>query len=966
MGRLITSHGSSQYVEKTDKLWNVMRNEIDLEDIYDAANGSTEKIDQFFHSLKEFPEYRYVIVHLCDTLSLSYEKEEIRKLFEEIERGEGLSEASDEILTHIATILGERYEETTMESAPKVDVIKERLIHFDEEFLFKFLVWTAVEDDIYLDEFLTGVLKRQGIDYYDADEFLIYVAIRYEYVGAYSKYAVYKRLKEIYDGIPEPKKNASKNTAQGTLHIQKMSDDMLEGQELCIDEPVSEELYELLEWHKSLEKPDMRTIGKTFAALLEEVADLYKIDIDNFKRICKRLEEQQKDEKKKGQSAYLKKYHAIRLTVQYDGSVDESVEGMEEGTPAVVMKKGTEFSGKNFFYTLEEDVVFPRTRRVENVLVPVCSLSDIPAPGKDSTLPSDTGLWLCDKNGRVKRKMTEEFEVEIRTFPVGQSKNNSWLGKQKPAYNRAGDEKGKGYVLFSSRAGFQILKDETYFCYKHDGKTYLFAAKESMDITWKQDIFPHYFVKDVKDSVKDLKEQLEKKGFASQDMEEANISYKVIDQHKIDGHVTGLEQIVDITNEDKVVFFMDRGEDDEMDAEHDGAEIRNETVAAEPEREYRKPMQLIVRYPANCQVTLLKNTVFKADHFLTKGKPSKMKPEQKNSFYLANDETLPKKNTWNLSVQVVSDDEKKRPGATEEFLKPEKSTIRWERKSGNGTASQILSVTCSSKRPRLYRHKTQGYFDIVCECGTVIDDSIRFLVTMDGEEYIFRPTGGAVTASADLVEHTIEVYPVEENLFSFSTLGSGAKVIAKADTYYEAVGDQANFPKMQIFNTDKFAWEEKEETKELTPTGRFLEYLFSLEDYDSFSRYTPEIDKDNFAAKWFEDMFIEEWTEEEFCKLSPARARSVLVTLLFMKAAKEKENMLLKEKHAKFSEEYYKRFVRKANEVLESCRLYEFYPGRPCDCLLAYLYACDSPIDALRILFKLNKRGARDHVNAKP
>lgn len=958
MGRLITSHGSSQYVEKTDKLWNMVANEIDLEDIYEAANGDTEKIDHFFHSLKEFPEYRYVVVHLCESLSLSYEEEEIDRLFNEIEQGGELSGASDEILTDIATVLQQRYKENSGEDGPDVEEIKAKLIDFSEEFLIKFLIWAAVEDDILLDAYLTGVLKRQGLDYYDPDEFLLYAAFRYEYVGTYSRYSVYKRLKEIYDAIPERKDWDEKETkAEGTLHIQKTSDDRLEGLDLCLDEEITPELYELFEWHKSLVKPNMRTIGIEYKRLFDEVVGLYQIDVENFKRICRKL----KEEKKKGQIGYLRKNHEICLTVEYDGRVDENVREKAEGTPAVVMKKGTEFAGEEFFFTLGEDVIFPRMKRIEGILVPVQSLSDLSAPGKESTLPSDAELFLCDKMGRIKQKQTKEFEVMIKTFPAGQSKNVSWQGKQKPAYNKAGDKEGKGYILISARPGFKIKAGETYFAYKYEGKTYLFSAKEDSMITWKKNIYPYYFVMDVE-------EQLKKRKKVSQEMEKAGISYTIMDLHKADGHVIGLENIRDIINKDKVVFAPDETSADAEDAEgttgDDGSGDRapDSKISADNTDEFRAPMHLTVLYPANQSVLLPKQTVLKADYFLTKNRPTKMKPEQQNSFFLVSDELLPAKNTWKLSVQVVSEDKEKRKGAVEEFLKPEKSTIRWEQK-GNGP--KILSVSCSSKKPRLYGDKTKGYFDIVCECGTVIDDSVRFSAVMDGEEYVFKPAGKNVTADSQMVEHSIDVYPVEKDLFCFSTLSGGAKVIAKANTYYNIVGGREGLPEMKISGSEKYAWMEKGERELCTPASEFLEYMFSLEDYDSFSRYTPEIDRDNFSVPWFENMFIQEWSEAEFGKLPPSQARSILVTLIFMKAAKEKENLLLGKQYVNFSKEFYSRFVRQVNEVMETCRLDEFYPGHPCDCLLAYLFACDSSIDALRILFKLNKRGARRNVNGK-
>lgn len=954
MGRLITSRGSSEYAEKTDKLWNTMDNEIDLEDIYGAVNGYTEKIDHFFHSLKEFPEYRYVIVHLCDSLSLAYTEDEMERLFDEIGQNGALSTESDEILTNIALVLQQKYRENTMGDGPELDEIKAGLIDFDEEFLKNFLMWAAIEDDILLDAFLTGVLKRQGLDYYDADEFLIYAAFRYDYVGACSRYSIYMKLKQVYDAIPRKKcGDELKRKDKGTLNIQKTSDDRLDGLELCIDGEITPELYELLQWHKSLEKPDMRTIGKEYRRLLDEVVELYRIDIANFKRVCRKLRSQ----KKKGQLGYLRRNHEICLTVEYDGSIDENVEEKAEGTPAVVIKKGTEFAGEEFLFTLGEDVSFPRMKRIEGILIPVRSLSDLPAPGKESTLPSDARLSICGKDGCIRQELTKEYEIEIRTFPAGQSKNINWQGKQKPAYNKDGDKDGKGYVLVSSKPGLSIAAGETYFAYKNEGKTYLFEAKESNQITWKKNIYPHYFVLDAEKRLRDRKR-------SNGEMEKANITYKIMELHQADGHVTGMENIRNITNKDKVIFESDETAE-ELSLQ--GADFRNGEQDCEGRAddsgadEFRAPMKLAVVYPADRSVVLMKDTVFKASFFLTKNRPTKMKPEQKNSFFLANDETLPAKNTWNLTVRVVSEDREKRKGISEEFLKPEKSKIRWEQ----GTGPKILSVSCSSKKPRLYGDKTQGYFEVVCECGAVIDDSVRFIAEMDGQEYVFKPVGEKIAADSSVVEHFIDVYPVGQNLFSFSSLANGAKVIAKADTYYEIASNRDGLPEMKIFNREKYAWMEVEEAGKITPLEEFLEYLFSLEDYDSYSRYIPEIDQNNFSAPWFENMFIQEWSEEAFSKLPASQARSVLVTLLFMKAAKEKETMLLGERNVNFSREFYSRFARQVNEVMERCRLDEFYPGRPCDCLLAYLFVCDSPIDALRILFKLNRRGAGGNANTK-
>lgn len=973
--RLLTSGNSFQFVSRDNNFWNSLSDEIMYEELYDvtledAANGDTEKIDSFFMSLKEIPAYRYVIRGLCSELSKNYEETEIIKLFAEIEK-EDLSETSDALLTDLAVALQQRYEENVGKHAPDVDVIKNGIVHFDREFLMNFLIWTIVEENNLLDALMTEVLGGQGLDYYDRDQFLTFLTFAYDYNGVFSRYQIFERLKEIYESIEI--KTKAKKTVEGTIYIQKEAEEILGAMDLDIDSKVTPELEKLLKWHKSLRKPEIRTIGKEYGKLLDEVMGLYDIDVLNFLWNCEELKFENRNDYKE----YAKKHQRIELTVSYDGIVDPSCPEKADGTDAVLFKEGTVFSGYNFVYTLDYDAHLPRRARLEEILIPVAAIGTVPAPGKLNNLPASVELKICDKNGVVDEKLMEEYQVRVYTFPVGkkeQKGKKGWNYYSNPAYNRNVDG-GKCCVLIDTKPGLKIVAGETCFVYEAEGNKYISVAKNDAVIDCRKVLYPYYENADVincfekeqnpnnmgPDDIKRLK-----KLDGNLLMEKSNENYDVLEIDKAAGYVVGYENIRSIENKSPVIHAKNEIMEEAFHTDTDTMKMMAKNQA---------PLLLDIEYPANREVVLKKGTTFKARSYFKNEEMNPLKANEQNVFTLANDVVLPAVNQRTIAVQVLSTDKEKRPGVKKEMLNAN-SPVRVEyTKPVDENAPKSLSVACGNKqKPRLYGDKTAGFLYVTCECGTVIDESVHFIAEMGGQEYCFVPVEKKIEVSKEFVEYKgVHVYVDEENMYPLSTVKNDEFVLARACTYFDLINPPEGTSFGAITCAERYVWDPKNKEK-TTDKKAFFDYLFSLKDYGYFKDYAPKLDMENLSVPWFQNMFLQDWTEEELCKLPMNQARSVLMTLVFMKAVKNKTKQMsalmadeewLKELN-NYTEFSYKineamnecrmnDFVLEANKIMNKCRLEDYYAGNPCDCLLSYLFASDSPVDALRILFKLSK-----------
>jgi len=279
---------------------------------------------------------------------------------------------------------------------------------------------------------------------------------------------------------------------------------------------------------------------------------------------------------------------------------------------------------------------------------------------------------------------------------------------------------------------------------------------------------------------------------------------------------------------------------------------------------------------------------------------------------------------------------------------------------------KIFEVKCGElPKPRLYREGKAGYLYVTCECGTVIDKETRFVAEMNGQTYTFVPVMETTKVNPDFVEYkNIPVFVDEQNMYMLSTSESGKHegeyVLTRANTYFEVEEPLEGVKFRTILAENRYLWDPKAKETAVS-RAEFFEYLYSLTDYRYFKKYLPDLNLENLSVEWFRRMFPQNWTEEEFCSLPVDQIRSVLMTLAFMKAAKKKE---LKMREAaengeveelELKEGDYNEFELAMDAVMGRCRMDEFYMGKPCDCLLAYLYVCDSPADALRTLFKLSK-----------
>lgn len=959
--------GTKQYEEKTKGIWEGLFNKYEVmnEELYGDVkkNGEivspVETLDQFFLSLKEAPIYRYVIIRLCNDLAISSDVSQYIKMFIEIENDGELSEESEQILSKLTQVLAEKYEENTKKEAPAREIMKEKLLHFDKEFLLSFLIWAVEYNTELIEGFLKAVLGGQGFDYYDPEQFLTYLAFAYHYQGTRSRYEIFERMKEIYDSLePDSFKDQE---VKGTQSIRVQADDQLNNAELCLDEEVSSELVKVLKWHKTLKAPIVRTVGREYTKLLDEVQTLYYQEIQNFLHNYENMQDEQHE---KNLHEYLNTIQNICLTVTYDGSIDPDVDPDDkkrgDGSSAAIFRRGTAIYGENFVYTIEKDVTFPRRKTIPEVLIPVAAISSQSAPGTQDTIPSDARLYLCDKNGVINKEMIDKFHVKAYTFPSKLDKKPVWRSLAKPAYTFDKDG-GKGYLLVDAAPGFEVYGGKTYFCYEEDGVRYLYMVRKDVKFLCKKDIAPYYTRKEVlevyrKESLEEDMDMKEIKRLKKTDgglrLENSRITYRVIEPDLESGRVQGIENIIYIGNNKPVIYRTDIFTEKLSEDELKRAMARSQA-----------PLLLNIEYPATQEVHLKKGMRFVAKSYLKKDIRCSLKGREQNTFVLLHDMVLPASNQRTVALQVVSMDEESRPGVREKFLN-EKAEIHVER--DGESIGTIFEVKCGElPKPRLYREGKAGYLYVTCECGTVIDKETRFVAEMKGQKYTFVPVMETTKVNPDFVEFkNIPVFVDEQNMYMLSTSESGKHegeyVLTRANTYFDVEEPLEGVKFRTILAENRYLWDPKAKEKAVS-RAEFFEYLYSLTDYHYFENYLPALNLENLSVEWFRKMFPQNWTEEEFCSLPVDQIRSVLMTLAFMKEAKEKELKMWEaaergeEKAMELQEEVYNEFELAMDAVMERCRMDEFYMGKPCDCLLAYLYICDSPADALRTLFKLSK-----------
>ena len=967
--REFTSYGSKYHKEKSSELWDDLFYEIMNEEAYGDEEGDVETLDSFFKSIKEPPAYRYVIAHLCKNLD-GYEEENLVEMFGDIESGNICSEKTEKMMRGLAVSLQEKYEEKTKKTSPDLDTIVDKLLHVDRDFCMEFLIWTlerdsVIEDSKVVNGLLTVALGEQGLDYYNPEQFLTYLAFAYKYKGTRSRYEIFRRLQEIYADIEIGSKTVKK--INGTIAIREKANAKLNDLELSIDENVSYQLLDLLCWQKSLKTPDIRTIGTEYESVLDEVIDLYDTEIQNFFWNCEQIKEEKKDD----YIAYLKRHQRVPLTITYNGETDPDDPKKADGTNAAVLKKGTVFSGKNFLYVLDYDVALERRDRIKEIPIPVKAVSDHPlppsAPNNDPTLPANAELKLCDKNGVVKEDTIKKYNVSCYTFPTGKKTRHEWDDYRKPAYNSVSD-KGKGCILIDARPGFEIVAGETCFVYEENGIKYLYEAKYNAVIECKRDITPYFDHRDIieclikESNPFELETNEPRRLRMDKDdllLEESGQEYKTLKWDPEKKFIEGVENIRKIWNSSSVILKNYRAVEQHMGSlveEVTDAELKKAMIKGQ------KPLMLDIEYPANQTVTLKKGTAFISKAYLKKEMIQDLEEGKQNRFVLFHDVVLPPSNERTIAVQVVSTDKQKRPGVKEEMLN-KKAKIRWEQEGND--YGRIISVQCgNTQKPRLYGNQTDGYLYVTCECGTVIDRSIRFIAEMGGQEFVFLPVEEKIEVSSDFVVYkNLPVYIDETTMTPLSTGASGINkgkyTLAMANTFFEAEEPNEEVMFGMITSEEKYLWNPEAKEKVVNKAA-FFEYLYSLKDYKYFEDYMPNLNMENLSVEWFRKMFPENWTKEEFCQLPKDQARSVLMTLLFLKAAKEKEKQMSGSENgerarAGLASEDFELFTRTIDDVMYRCRMDEFYMGKPCDCLLSYLYVCDSPVDALRTLFKLNK-----------
>lgn len=237
-----------------------------LEDLYLDANLSENDWDRMFEAMGQ-----------------------LKNPADRLEGGEELWEGGFEgIFSFLLDSLRKNFVESGVsEQYASETFLRENMLHFNKAFFLDYFAPALELDANSLNLILTKVLGEYQIDYYDKDQFLLYLAmelfVNHTGFGFQSEYQLLQELKARYDRV-KPKstdflKEYSKSYSQDTRYVADWMNDRL--REISPAGP--EELDEILKKHKatfSVERK--RTAEKYYEDLWKEVCKYYRADVNAF------------------------------------------------------------------------------------------------------------------------------------------------------------------------------------------------------------------------------------------------------------------------------------------------------------------------------------------------------------------------------------------------------------------------------------------------------------------------------------------------------------------------------------------------------------------------------------------------------------------------------------------------------------------------------------------------------------
>lgn len=215
--------------------------------------------------------------------------EQLKSPEDRLEGGEELWEGGFEgIFSFLIESLRKNFMESgVLDQYASEAFLRENMLHFNKEFFLNYFAPALELDENSLNLILTKVLGEYQIDYYDRDQFLLYLAmelfVNHTGFGYQSEYQLLQELKVRYDQVKPGKKDFlkeySERYSQDTRSVAGWMRDRLR----TIAPAGLPELDEILKKHKatfSIERK--RTAEKYLEELWTEVCRYYRADINAF------------------------------------------------------------------------------------------------------------------------------------------------------------------------------------------------------------------------------------------------------------------------------------------------------------------------------------------------------------------------------------------------------------------------------------------------------------------------------------------------------------------------------------------------------------------------------------------------------------------------------------------------------------------------------------------------------------
>lgn len=418
-----------------------------------SKNGGIETVNELIEKFSEIPTWKYVINYIFTCFGFTFNEENRIALFEDIKNKKidkkpdlGKSDLTQILFAYLVEKVQERFERNKLpEKFCREKYIRTMILELDEKILLESMAFGMDMTIEMVNIFLTKVLRRSELDYYDSDEFLLAIALQSQTANGLSHYEQYLELKSYYNTIKISSEEKEEEIDMTKNILDYNSQNFIKTNQLflgknCTEKSIQSELNRLLRQHHLLEKPCRRTSEKVFLQWLKDTQELYHDEVVKYKEFTKKISKQED----------LRKYGAGILQIQYKPNME------------IQLKKGARFYRKKeeglpdkksnrVWFVLEEEKILPAKNSVV-LIIPVQSITKGEISKKKHI-----------KNGSI-------LQLKINNEKV-------FSVKAEKALNYYMTEKDQGKLEVECEPGTFIEKN-TLFVYIENGKQYEFISRE--------------------------------------------------------------------------------------------------------------------------------------------------------------------------------------------------------------------------------------------------------------------------------------------------------------------------------------------------------------------------------------------------------------------------------------------------------------------------------------------------------